>query len=544
MGIKRIKSTKSTDLLLCFVIVAVVCGIVTAQSPDSNNITSQKVGDVDSHSIVLLTPSAADSNSDAARAAADSNGVGAKTGKDVLTTIERQMQKKISVDFRDTPIDDVLRIMADQANVDIIKSPKVTGNVTATLSDVPLEEAMNNILSSHGYAYVASKNMIRIVPIEELTQTEERLISRVYRIVYADVTKLEQTLRTFISPKASLAVSPSTSNIIINDTEAKIKAIDTFIEELDRRTPQILVEVKIYDVTCNEGFDLGTTIDSFGRNEGMTTITETKETTGGSGLVPTTEWSRTEDTEPIPHLDDPFIGNNNGLWTAENGLALRFAVFDEIAIDLTLQILHTQTGAKLLADPRLVVLDNETAEFKIVKEIPYTEQSSTSQGGQMTSTQFKEVGVELKVTPHVTKDGFIRMRVIPKFGVPQYGDFIEGTRLRSVPTVDTRRIDTVALVKKDQTVVLGGLRKKETSEDVSKLPILGDLPLVGILFRNESQAVTTSELIIFITPKIVINPTLSPDEKQAYMGSVIPPAARVHNRVEAGEVPGEITNPK
>jgi type IV pilus assembly protein PilQ len=177
--------------------------------------------------------------------------------KEVLTSLEQRMLKRISIDFRNTPIDDVIRIMAEQANVDIVKSPKVIGNVTATLTDVPLEEALNNILASHGYGYVVDENMIRIAPNEEIAQKAEMLVSRIYRITYADIKEVETALKKFISARGSLSSNPGTSNIIVTDAESKIKAIDTFIEEIDRITPQILVEARIYDITSKDKLDLG-----------------------------------------------------------------------------------------------------------------------------------------------------------------------------------------------------------------------------------------------------------------------------------------------
>ena len=203
----------------------------------------------------------------------NSNGDAGKRG--ISTTLKPRMQKAISVDFRNTPIEDVIRILADQADVDIIKGSKVTGNVTAKLTDVPLAEALDTILASHGYDYILGKNMIRIASLEELTEETERLISRIYRITYADVAQVEKALTPleilqdakrlekegrfltglmkFISKRGSLSASPvrnrqaddtsveeqqisnRASNIIVTDTESKIRAIDAFIEEIDRQ---------------------------------------------------------------------------------------------------------------------------------------------------------------------------------------------------------------------------------------------------------------------------------------------------------------------
>ena len=445
--------------------------------------------------------------------------------KEVLTNLEQRMLKTISIDFRNTPIEDVIRIMAEQADVDIVKSPTVIGNVTATLTSVPLAEALDNILTAHGYAYIAGENMIRVAPVAEITEKAERLTSRIYRITYADVKEVEKALQRFISNRGSISSNPGTSNIIVTDTETKIKVVDTFIDEIDRITPQILVEARIYDVTSTEGFDIGAEWDA-GRNNPIAVLTDViTKTTDANGIATTTRvetdtrntaWQTsdagvTADTEDYSYRKSkPFVG---GSFDADTAGTIRLGLLDTVNVDIALNILRTEVGAKLLANPRILVLDNETAEFKIISEIPYTEQSTTSEGGSMTSTKFKEVGVELQVTPHVTREGMIRLHIMPTFSViSELGSIVPGTGSRTVPTIDSREVDTKALVKDGQTVVLGGLRKREVSQEISKIPFLGDVPLLGALFTEVSESVETNELIIFITPRIVIEPVLSPGE--------------------------------
>ena len=534
---------------------------------------------------ICTTPAATDAENN------DPNSV----NKEVLTSLEQRMQKKISVDFRDTAIEDVLRIMAEQADVDIVKSPKVFGNVTATLTEIPLEEALNNILRAHDFGYILDKNMIRIAPSAEISDESEKLVNRIYRIIYANVDEVEKSLEKFISNRGSLSSSPGTSNIIVTDTESKIKAIDTFIEEIDRITPQIMVEVRIYDITSTESFDVivdwdagrntaidtitktdketitdthtpatdtytTTTTDTSATDTYTTTITESDDpdatapvitetvttqspaTTGtgtvrtetpasdGRGIVKTQETT----TESTSYRSRPFV---SGGFDRETGGSIRFGLMnDMVDIDIALSMLHKQVGATLLANPSILVLDNETAQFKIVREIPYKEQSATSDGGSMTSTQFKDVGVQLQVTPHITRDGMLRLHIIPEFGIVE-DQQRDSTGALLVPTVSTRMLDTKALVRNNQTVVLGGLRKREITQDIRKMPLLGDLPLLGGMFTDTSESVKTNELLIFITPRIVIEPTLSPDDIEALKRTNIPKAKT--SKVSFGDVSEE-----
>jgi general secretion pathway protein D len=526
-----------------------------------------------------------------AAAAADENDPNA--GKaEVRTTLEQRMQKKISVDFRDTAIDDVIRIMAEQANVDVIKSPKVIGSVTAKLSNIPLEEALRNILASQGYDYVMSKNMIRVAPAGELTQEAEKLITKIYRITYADIKEIEKSLGKCISQRGFVSINQGTSNVIVNDTESKIKAIDTFLAEIDRVTSQVLVECRIYDVTTNDGFDLnvewhagnnpdktditrtivngtGSTNTSYNNtdntntitNKGATnTITQTTEvvdtvdtvdptntgtittntttttqapaTTGTLGTIvnengtaSTRNLGTNTDTETrtiLSKRSDPFV---NGGFDPINGGKIKFGFLnDNVDISFMLNALRTNLDAKLLANPRILVLDNESANIKIVQEIPYQELTQSSGGGNIGTTVFKNVGVELTVTPHVTRDGLIRLTIKPKFStqvsVAQIA--VPGTASKSdVPVIDSREASTIAFAKDGQTIVMGGLRKQEKRQDISKVPILGDIPMVGALFTSNTESLKTTELIVFVTPRIVTQPVLSDEELHQYSKTTI-----------------------
>ena len=411
---------------------------------------------------------------------------------ELLSPVQKRMQQEVSVDFAETPIDDVLRILAKQADIDIVKSPKVVGMVTATLTDVPLTEALDNILSAHGYGYVATENMIRVVPQDEIYEVREKIVNRVYRITYADVKEVEKALNKFISSAGSISANPGTSNIIVTDVESKIKAIDQFIDEIDRITPQILVEARIYDITTTDRFDIGIEWEA-GRN---------------------TDLGTNVGDDPTAGTEDPFfntsIGGLSSFADSASG-AIRVGILnDSLDIDFGIKLQQEGIAAKLLASPSVLSLDNETALFKIVSEIPYQELSETSAGGAIGTTSFREVGVELSVIPHVTEEpsddneGMVRLRVQPTFSVRSSEVTIGGFAANySQPVIDRRTADIQTLIKNGQTIVIAGLRKKDTSQQENKIPFFGDLPLVGGLFRSEGEETINSQLFVFIKATIV-----------------------------------------
>ncbi|MHC4417539.1 MAG: secretin N-terminal domain-containing protein [Planctomycetota bacterium] len=460
-----------------------------------------------------------------------------------LTPFRQRLQTRITYSCTELGIEKVLMELAGMAGIDIVKSPKVTGNVTVKLTEVPLEEALGNILAAHDYTYVATESMVRVMPLSEVAAAREELVTRIYQVKYADSNDVARALKNFVSQRGKVALNRGTSHIMVTDTEGQIKGIDRFIEQIDHITPQVLVEVRIYDITSNEGFKLD--LDWFAGNNspleadaivlpdeirttevGRTDFWEERvdERVGIERGDPDNftdtrsehSWTKggtetdTRFINPPAILTnferDPFVG---GSFDRETGGTLRFSVLnDAVDIEFALSVLHKQVEAKLLANPRVLVLDNETANFEIVREIPYRELRQVAREDPITYTAFKDVGVQLKVRPHIARDGMIRLHIEPEFGV------LVGLDPNGVPTVDTRRADTVAMIKNGQTIVMGGLRKREITKDISKVPILGDMPLLGGLFQSETESVNINELVVFITTKIITEPALTETEQR------------------------------
>ena len=415
-----------------------------------------------------------------------------------LTDIEQRMRKRISIDVNEVPIDTVIRQLVEQADLDIIQSPKVIGNVTVTLTDVPLEEALSSILTVHDCTYVLTENIMRIITSEEMVTKAEPILTKTYEIVYADAAEVVIALDKFKSPQGSVSSIKGTSHIIVTDTESKIREISALLDKIDRITPQILVEARIYDITSRDKLDLGVQWNAGRRTDAVFTPFSTVGTNPTAG-------------PRNPFLTSGFSNATTKTGSAVTG-ALRFGWLNSsIDIDVLLRAQQEITDAKLLANPRILVLDNEEATFDIVTEHPYVERTISS-GDITESVKFKEVGVKLVVIPKITRDGMIRLHIQSEFGV-----FVERVTLSTtdVPVVDTRKVDTIALVRDSQTVVLGGMRKKDVSKEINKIPFLGDIPILGALFRFEGEDTAVTELIVFITPRIITQPVLSLGEQLA-----------------------------
>ncbi|UCF43579.1 MAG: hypothetical protein JSV99_01230 [Planctomycetota bacterium] len=496
----------------------------------------------------------------------------AVAGHAISKSARQKLRTNITYSCTELPIETVLMDLAEQAQIDIVKSPRVIGNVTVKVTDVPLEEALSNILAAHDYTYIATETMVRVVPLSEIAVAREQLVTRIYQITYADANEVAAALGNFVSDRGKVALNKGTSHIMVTDTENKIKGIDRFIEQIDHMTPQVLVEVRIYDITSNEGFELD--LDWFaGKNApleadaiilpdevrttevGRTDFWEERidERVGIERGEPDAytdtrlehSWTEGETETETRYVNPPAMLTNfhrnpfvGGSFNRETGGTLRFSVLnDAVDIEFALSVLHKQVEAKLLANPRVLVLDNETANFEIVREIPYREFVQVERAAGITYTEFKDVGVQLKVRPHIARDGMIRLHIEPEFGV------LVGLDPDGVPTVDTRRADTVAMIKNGQTIVMGGLRKREITKDISKVPVFADMPLIGGLFRSETESVQTNELVVFITTRIVTEAVLSEREQQLLEATEFTMPQISETGLERGRLRPEVREP-
>jgi type IV pilus assembly protein PilQ len=435
------------------------------------------------------------------------------------TPLEQRLEKKISVEFRKTPLEDVIRIIAEQADVDVVASPSVKGEATVKLTDVPLQEALRSILDVHGFDYIVGNNIIRVLAREEMPKVPERQITEIFEITYADVSEVVKSLDKFKSEVGSVTHIDGTSHILVTDKETKIKDMGNFIKEIDRMTPQILVEARIYDVTSKDRFDLGVQWSAGTR-------TEYDADTG----IPST------DTETNPFSKGMFNGTVTKTENTTGSVRLGWLTND-VDIDMMLKAQQENVNAKLLANPRVLVLNDKTAKIKIVSEIPYQELQESSLGGSIGSTAFREVGVELQVTAHLAvRDQMIRMQMKPVFSVVTGEVQVAGIGVTyPQPVVDRREADTTLIVKNGQTVVLGGLKKKEVNKQTDKVPLLGDLPLVGGLFRFKAEETINSELLVFITPWIVEQNTMTAGETRAYKETEFAPPLPSYTTAEEAE---------
>ncbi|MGB5805302.1 MAG: type IV pilus secretin PilQ family protein [Vibrio anguillarum] len=414
--------------------------------------------------------------------------------------------KLISINFQDIPVRNVLQLIADYNAFNLVVSDSVTGNLTLRLDGVPWQQVLDIILQVKGLDKRVDGNVILVAPKEELDLREKQqlekarlaeelgdLRSEIIKINFAKASDIAQMIGgegavSMLSERGSISIDERTNSLLIRELAENIVVIRQIVESLDIPVKQVQIEARI--VTVNEG-----NLDELGVRWGFTS-TNGNNTTGGSIESNLFQVGKLgESTLPV----DDFL-NVNLAATSANASSIAFQVAklgSDMLLDLELSALQRESKAEIISSPRLITTNKKPAYIEQGTEIPYLESSSSG----ATTVAFKKAVLSLKVTPQITPDN----RLVLDLSVTQDrpGDIVK-TGTGEAVAINTQRIGTQVLVNNGETVVLGGIFQHSVNNTVDKVPLLGDLPLLGALFRRSYEQVGKSELLIFVTPKVVI----------------------------------------
>jgi len=316
---------------------------------------------------------------------------------------------------------------------------------------------------------------------DTLEQRPELFIETI-ALKFLDAKTLLSVLTNMSSEYGNIAVNAKTNSLTICDTRERLEKILGEIKKADKTPPQIMIEAVICEVQLDNDTEIGINWDIL--SDKLYDVSYRQKLGSRLKMVSATSDNLAE-TTAFDTISD--TGIEGGYFALISG-----------TIRHTVHLLQEKKNVEILASPRVMVVSGSSASIETVTELPYREVTETSAGGSLSSTDFKLVGVKLNVTPVVTEEGDILVTVQPEQSVNtgQFGTTSE------IPIIDTRKAKTTLLLKDGQVVVVGGLRRKEITDQVNQVPILGDLPLVGALFRNTEKSVTTSELLVFLSPHI------------------------------------------
>lgn len=409
--------------------------------------------------------------------------------------------RSLSLNFQNMSVRTVLQIIADYNNFNLVVSDTVEGDITLRLDDVPWDQALDLILKTKGLSKRIEGNILMIAPSEEMAIRESQelknlqevkelapLYSEYLQINYAKATDIAALLKgdnsSLLSTRGSVAVDERTNTLLVKDTEETLESIHRLIEVLDIPIKQVLIEARMVTVKDDVAEDLGV---RWG-------ITDQQGTKGTSGSL---EGANSIANGVIPSISDRLNVNLPAAATNSTSVAFHVAkLADGTILDLELSALEQENKGEIIASPRITTSNQKAAYIEQGVEIPYVEASSSG----ATTVTFKKAVLSLRVTPQITPDN----RVILDLEITQDSQGkVVATPTGAAVSIDTQRIGTQVLVNHGETIVLGGIYQQQSISSVSKVPILGDIPYLGFMFRSTSDKNLRQELLIFVTPKII-----------------------------------------
>jgi type IV pilus assembly protein PilQ len=422
--------------------------------------------------------------------------------------------ERLTLNFQDIETRAVLQLLADASGQNIVVSDSVNGSVTLRLQNVPWDQALDIVLRTKGLDKRKQDNVIIVAPQAELAAREKAdlaarrdvqelapLRSEYLQVNYAKAADMAALLKTgnnsLLSARGSVAVDDRTNTLLLQDTPDRLADVRRLVATLDIPIRQVQIEARIVIVNNDFERDLGARF-------GITTA----QKNGANGLYTTSGTAAATDAimtnAPNPLIGSAITGSNaanryNVNLPASNpaGSISVGVLGSNFILDLELSAAQAETQANIISSPRVITANQKEATIKQGVEIPY--QQSASSGA--TTIQFKDAVLSMKVTPHITPDN----RIILDLDVrdDSVGTVVVASGGVNVPSIDTREISTQVLVNDGQTVVLGGILSTTQREDDNKVPYLGDIPILGHLFKSTAHTDDKDELMIFITPKIL-----------------------------------------
>ena len=429
--------------------------------------------------------------------------------------------ERLTLNFQDIETRAVLQLLADASGQNIVVSDSVTGNVTLRLQNVPWDQALDIVLRTKGLDKRRQDNVIIVAPQAELASREKAelaarkdvqelapLRSEYLQVNYAKAQDMAGLIKTqsnsLLSPRGSVAVDDRTNTLLLQDTADRLADVRRLVATLDIPIRQVLIEARIVIVNNDFSRDLGArfgfTNNQKNGSNGLVTTTGTAAGTDQAIGSAITNVQGTGSIYPIAVPTGAFASNRYNVNLPVSNPAGSFALGilgSNFIVDLELSAAQAETQANIISSPRVITANQKEATIEQGVEIPY--QQSASSGA--TTIQFKKAVLSLKVKPQITPDN----RIILDLDVKDdsVGSVVVASGGVNVPSIDTREIATQVLVNDGQTVVLGGILSTTQREDDTKVPYLGDIPVLGHLFKSTAHKDNKDELMIFITPKIV-----------------------------------------
>ncbi|ENS6595629.1 type IV pilus secretin PilQ [Neisseria gonorrhoeae] len=415
--------------------------------------------------------------------------------------------RKISLDFQDVEIRTILQILAKESGMNIVASDSVNGKMTLSLKDVPWDQALDLVMQARNLDMRQQGNIVNIAPRDELLAKDKAflqaekdiadlgaLYSQNFQLKYKNVEEFRSILRldnadttgnrnTLVSGRGSVLIDPATNTLIVTDTRSVIEKFRKLIDELDVPAQQVMIEARIVEAADGFSRDLGVKFGATGRKK-------LKNETSAFGWGVNSGFGGGDKWEAQTKINLPVAA-------AANSISLVRAISSG-ALNLELSASESLSKTKTLANPRVLTQNRKEAKIESGYEIPFTV-TTASGGGNSTNTELKKAVLGLTVTPNITPDGQIIMTV--KINKDSPAQCPSGNN--TILCISTKSLNTQAMVENGGTLIVGGIYEENNGNTLTKVPLLGDIPVIGNLFKTRRKKTDRRELLIFITPRII-----------------------------------------
>jgi type IV pilus assembly protein PilQ len=439
-------------------------------------------------------------------------------GRIYRDAISRLPTDPVTLDFDNTDVRDVIKLLAAKAKINMIYGPDVTGSLTLHLTDVPFNEAFRTVLSMMALSTdQAGENILRVITPAALTaqRTSSTAITKVIPLNYAKAASVKSTIdsvRLAEGRAGSSSVDTNTNSLIVTESLEGMLATENLISQLDQRPRQVLIEAKLIEVNLNNELDYGIQWNyasvqngSIGGQQGL----NTNGTSVGLTNAPATV------SNPLNQnaLTLSGLSATGGAGASGPGTGVSLAadkifgaltlgrITNNYLVNATISAAASEGKAKVLSDPKITTLNNQAANINVTTQIPYVTSNVASTGVQTQTVSYVTTGIQLSVTPSINADGRIMLVINPNVSQPSVT--AAANTQTGAPAVDSRVAQTTVLVRDGETIVMGGLISDSMQDTVAKIPVLGDIPVLGWLFKKKTKIRTRSELLIFVTTRVM-----------------------------------------
>ncbi|MFH1724546.1 MAG: type IV pilus secretin PilQ, partial [Elusimicrobiota bacterium] len=435
---------------------------------------------------------------------------GSKPRRDILATLPAD---PITLDFDSMDIRDILKLMATKAKINVVYGQDVSGAMSLHLRDVPFSEAFMTILSMQGLvASQVGENILRVMTPG--TMATERSVAvthtRVIKIKYNKAQDIFKALSAVLQAQKRtgvLVVDEPTNSVIVTDTLEGIAAAERLLAEIDVRPQQVLIETKLVEVKLTKDLHFGIQWDYFSVDQSRHGGQIGMDTVGAAPFPPSTVSKPFDTGFKYPALEEGLVGGTGrgtGVFLPASkvfGALTLGRVTNNYFLSATLTAAASEGKVKVLSDPKITTLNGKKASIDITTQIPYVTSNVSSTGVATETVTYINTGIQMEVTPTINADGRITLEVQPTVSQPSTVAASAGTT--GAPAVDKRTANTTVMVQDGETIVIGGLITDTVTDQIAKIPLLGDIPLIGWLFKKKIKDRTRVELLIFVTTKLI-----------------------------------------